>query len=79
MPSAKSLCQKIHKKIVSFHSGIYFLDNCSLRSIDDFNIDIQKIMNDLGGVQELTVEQVLGIPDGANISAKDVIKKLNSN
>lgn len=76
LPSAKVLCAKLEKKVVSFHEGFFFLEDCKLYTISDFNIDIQKKADDLGGIKELTVKQALGIPRVGTIKSKEVLKKM---
>jgi len=76
LPSAKVLCGKLDRKVVSFHEGFFFLENCKLYTISDFNIDIQKKADDLGGIKELTIKQAIGIPQVGTIKSKDVLNRM---
>ncbi len=76
LPSAKILCSKLDRKVVSFHHSFFFLENCKLYTITDFNLDIQKKADNFGGVKELTVKQVLGIPQVGIINSNDVLNKM---
>lgn len=76
LPSANILCANLDRKVVSFHDGFFFLENCKLYTIVDFNLVIQKKADNLGGVKELTVKQAIGIPQVGIIKSSDVLNKM---
>lgn len=76
LPSIKKLCEKLERRVVSFHDSFFFVENCKLLTIADFNLEIQKAADGLGGIKELTVIQAIGIPEAGTITSKDVLKKI---
>ena len=76
LPAAKVLCAKLDHKVVSFHDSFFFLENCKLYTISDFNLDIQKRADDLGGVKELSVKQAIGIPQVGVIKSSEVLNRM---
>lgn len=75
--SIKSFCAKSNNKVVSFHDSFFFLERCKLYSIIDFNLDIQKKSDELGGIIELSSNQALEIPRVGKIKSNEVLKKMN--
>lgn len=76
LPSIKVLCAKLEKKVVAFHEGFFFVENCNLYTISDFSLDVQKKADELGGIKELTVQQAIGLPQVGAIKSIEVLKKL---
>ncbi|WP_186646049.1 hypothetical protein [Fluviispira vulneris] len=76
LPSPKKLCGSLNRKVVTFHESYYFIEDCHLFKIKDLTLEIQRKADDKGGIEELTVMQKLGIPEGEDISAVEVLKKL---
>lgn len=70
-------CSKWDKKIVSFYSEIYFVENCSLRLIEgEYSIDIQQLVEKHGGVSDLDTADYHGFAKGKVISHKELIAKI---
>jgi hypothetical protein len=77
LPKAQILCSQLKSRIVSFYSSIFLVENCTLRFIMDATLEIQqKAADSKGGIQELTTQQRLGIPEGKSIHSADALKKL---
>ncbi|WP_148698660.1 hypothetical protein [Silvanigrella aquatica] len=76
LPPLKNLCANLERKVVAFHASFFFLENCKLYKIDDFNITIQKKADMLGGVKELNIKQAIGIPQVGKIKSDDVLAKM---
>ncbi len=70
------LCKKIERKIVSFYSQIFFIDNCSRRQISDFSIALQQRAEQFGGVMDLTPAQLKSLTLGKAINADEVLKRM---
>ncbi len=76
LPSNKVLCEKLEKKVVAFHEGFFFVENCKLYTISDFNIDVQRKADEHGGIKELSVKQAIGLPQVGTIKSSDVLRKI---
>lgn len=77
LPKAQILCSQLKSHVVSFYSSIFLVENCTLRFIMDATLEIQqKAANSKGGIQELTTQQRLGIPERKSIHSADALKKL---
>ncbi|KAB8031060.1 hypothetical protein [Fluviispira multicolorata] len=76
LPSAQKLCGSLNRKVVTFHDSYYFIEDCHLFKIKNLTLEIQKKADNLGGIQELTVVQKLGIPEGEEIRSDEVLKKI---
>ncbi|MGY3802947.1 hypothetical protein ACWNT8_02635 [Pigmentibacter ruber] len=76
LPSTKVLCAKLERKVVAFHEGFFFVQDCKLLTISDFNIEIQRKADELGGIKELTVKQAIGLPQIGIIKSSEVLKKM---
>lgn len=77
LPQAQILCSQLKSHIVSFYSSIFLVENCTLRFIMDDTLEVQhKAADSPGGIQELTTQQRLGIPEGKSIRSADALKKL---
>lgn len=76
LPPQKLLCAKLEHKVVSFYEGFFLVENCQLYRIDDFNLEIQRKADLLGGVQELSLEQALGLPEVGIVKDKDVLRRM---
>ena len=70
------LCTKFNRKIVSFYSQIYFIDDCKKRNIKELSIPLQQKIAEHGGITDLTPEQIAAIPNGKEISESDVMKSV---
>ncbi|BBH54472.1 hypothetical protein [Fluviispira sanaruensis] len=76
LPSPQKLCGSLNRKVVTFHESYYFIEDCHLFKIKDLTLEIQRKADTKGGIEELTVKQKLGIPEGEEINAAEVLKKL---
>lgn len=72
------LCKKINNKVVSNYSQMYFVDDCTIRPIKDYSSSIvfQARIDEVGGVLDLTPEQVRSLNQGKEIEVADVLKRL---
>ena len=76
LPSEKVLCAKLERKVVAFHEGFFFVQDCKLLTILDFNIDIQRKADELGGIKELTIKQAIGLSQVGTIKSSEVLRKM---
>lgn len=76
LPSNQVLCAKLEKKVVAFHEGFFFVENCKLYTISDFNIEIQRKADEHGGIKELSVKQAIGLPQVGTIKSAEVLRKI---
>lgn len=76
LPDNYSLCKNLNNKVAAFYESFYYVEKCVLLPIKDFTVALQEEAQTHGGIQDLSVEQALGLEEGKEISAKEVLKKL---
>lgn len=76
IPNQNILCKKINNKVTAFHEGFFYVDKCKLHPISNLTIELQKKAQSHGGIQDLSIEQILGLEEDKEISSADVMKKL---
>lgn len=69
LPSPKILCAQVQPKaqshFVAHYGTVFYFDNCVLYPIKNVTIDLMKQADDNGGIYELSTQEVLGLPRGA--------------
>ncbi|MES2613783.1 MAG: hypothetical protein V4591_00015, partial [Bdellovibrionota bacterium] len=76
LPNKSILCKNLNGKVTAFHESFYYVEKCTLRPISSFTISLQTKIHELGGVQDLTIEQALGLEEGKELTSAEVISKL---
>jgi hypothetical protein len=72
------LCKGINGKVTAFFQRFYYVENCTLMPIANFNIALQMEAQKKGGIDDLSIDQMLGLRVSKEIESDDVLKKLES-
>lgn len=75
LPPKEELCKNTNHKIMAFYDSVFYIENCVLFPLKSFPISFQIKIHQNGPIEDLTIEQVLGLKVGAEISSADVLKK----
>lgn len=74
IPSQKEVCAQVQAKaptpFVAHYGSVFFLENCTLHIIENLTVDLMKQADDAGGIYELSMQEVLGLPRGLQWNKK---------
>jgi hypothetical protein len=74
---SSTVCKEFENKIVAFYSQIFWMEKCTLRIIEgEYSVQLQEKIQKIGGVADLTPEQMKVMQKGKKISEEDLLKKL---
>jgi hypothetical protein len=77
--SKSDVCKTKEGTVVSFYSRVYLISNCTKRLVSNFNINIQKIIEEkIGSIEDLTNKEYQSLPEGKNINTQDLLSNLKS-
>lgn len=70
------LCSEINGRLVSFYGHVYFVENCSLREVEQQSLELQIAIEQGKGIRDLTASEKRLLKDGRAISPEDALKRL---
>lgn len=71
-----ALCREINGRLVSFYGHVYFVENCSLREIEEQSLELQIAIEQGKGIRDLTANEKRTLKEGRAISSEEALKKL---
>jgi hypothetical protein len=76
LPRKEILCKNLNNKITAFHESFFYIEKCVLFPIKNFSVELQMKAQAQGGIKDLKIEQILGLEEGKEMTAAEVLKKL---
>ena len=76
LPNKYVLCKNINNKVAAFYASFFYVEKCTLLPIKSLSVALQMEIEKHGGVQDLSVEQVLGLEEGKEMSEKELMKRM---
>lgn len=74
LPSQKEICAQVQNKAptayVAYYESVFYLKNCVLHPIANLTVELMQQADDAGGIYELSTQEVLGLPQGAQWDSK---------